>query len=76
MKNSICKNSTLRDRTPSVELRSCFGIESIADVLHMGRLRMFGHMETCWEVLCNDFRVKGLNREAANDCAAWRGAIK
>jgi len=38
-------NATLRDRTPSVKLRGHLGIEGIADVLHIGRLRWFGYVE-------------------------------
>jgi len=31
--------------------------------------------KTC-EVLCNDLRAKGLNKEDASECVAWRAAIK
>jgi len=30
-------NTTLRDRTPSVELRELLGIEDVSEVLHTGR---------------------------------------
>jgi len=38
-------NAILRDRTPSAELRRHLGIEGIVDVLCMGRLRWFRHVE-------------------------------
>jgi len=32
--------------------------------------------KTLREVLCNDLRVKGLNKEDANEHVAWRVTIK
>jgi len=38
-------NATLRDKIPNAELREYLGIEGIGEVLHMRRLRWFGHVE-------------------------------
>jgi len=56
-------NAMLRDRTPSAELRGYFGIDGIADVLCMGRLRRFEHVKRMrvdnWMKRCINVTVEG-----------------
>ena len=54
---------TLRDKVPTVELRSRLGIEGVVQVMRHGRLRWFGHVERKvdgnWMSACRNFEVAG-----------------
>ena len=36
---------TLRDKVPTVELRRRLAVEGVVEVMRLGRLRWFGHVE-------------------------------
>jgi len=56
-------NVTLRDRTPSAELRGSLDIEGISEVLCTGRLRWLGYMERMgvdnWVKRCTNVIIDG-----------------
>ena len=54
---------SLKDRKRSVDLYSLLGVQSMAEVVRLGRLRWFGHVERksgdCWVSACRNIVVAG-----------------
>jgi len=66
---------TLKDKKCSVDLLDRLGLESIADILSMNRLRWFGHVERMdaenWVSACREVKVagtRGRGREKWKEC--------
>ena len=55
---------SLKDRKRSVDLYSLLGIQSVADSVRRGRLRLFGHLERRnvddWVSTCRNVEVAGV----------------
>ena len=67
----------LKDKVPTVELR--LGIEGVVEVMRLGRLRWFGHVERKevddWVSACRNLEVAG-SKGRGRPKMTWRGMFE